>query len=237
MALLAAAALTITTAAHADIVLLNPGPPINSFVDLGAQGFGNAPRLLTLQTNTVETGNVTPVDAVHNDAISGADKSTTPTIAQAGWTSGATVGIGFNSDQTGQTGVTMQSLTLTIYSGTTAVGSFNLAPVPLQFAASDLKLEPGNGNAVFDFKLDAAQQAQFDAILAQSGSAAFFIGLGAQLGCPAASATCQPSNDGPDTFLAFAQAGQQVVPLPSAMWLFGSGLAGLIALSRKRKAA
>ena len=105
--------------ARADIVLLGANPAA-VFVDLGAQGFGNAPRMLTLQTNTVETGNVTPVDVVHGDAVSGANKSTTPTLSTLGWTSGDQVGIGFNSDQSGQTGLTMQSLTLTIFNGTPA---------------------------------------------------------------------------------------------------------------------
>src|SRR5262249_40911712 len=123
-------------AANADLILVQvgaggvvtPAPTVAaSFTDITAQGFGNAPRLLTLQTNTIETGNVTPIDVVHGDAVPGANKSTTPTLATLGWTSGANVGIGFNSDQSGQTGITMQSLVLTIFNGTTAVGSFSLA--------------------------------------------------------------------------------------------------------------
>jgi len=110
--------------ARADIVLVG-ADPASSFVDLGAQGFGNAPRMLTLQTNGVETGNVTPIDVVHGDAVFGANKSTTPTLSALGWTSGAQVGIGFNSDQSGQTFITMQSLTLTIFNGTTSVGSYD----------------------------------------------------------------------------------------------------------------
>src|SRR5438309_5811486 len=80
--------------AHADLVL-TPGPtPAASFVNLGAQGFGNAPRMLTLQTNTFESGSVTPINVVHDDAVSGTDKSSTPTLSTLGWTSGANVGIG-----------------------------------------------------------------------------------------------------------------------------------------------
>src|SRR5262245_26486932 len=184
-------------AANADLILVGPNPipggfpvpvstPAASFTDLGAQGFGAAPRMLTLQTNGIETGNVTPVDVVHGDAVPGANKSTTPTLAALGWDSGIRVGIGFNSDQSGQTGITMQSLTLTIFNGTTSVGSFNLASslTPLTFTAADLALQQGNGNAVFDFGLNAAQQAQFNAILAQPGSSGFFAGLSSQLGCP-----------------------------------------------------
>src|SRR5262245_35824515 len=190
--------------AQASLILIQPnGQPsatvAGSFTDIGAQGFGSAPRLLTLQTNTVETGNVTPVDVVHGDAVPGANKSTTPTLATLTWNSGAAVGIGFNSDQSGQTGITMQSLTLTIFNGTTAVGSFSLLPslAPLTFTAADLALQQGNGNAVFNFGLNAAEQAQFNAILAMPGSSGFFAGLSSQLGCPAgAPAGCLVSNDG-----------------------------------------
>src|SRR5262249_39306465 len=160
----------------------------------------NAPRLLTLQTNTVETGSVTPVDVVNGDAVPGANKSTTPTLATLGWNLGTQVGIGFNSDQSGGTGITMQSLTLTIFNGTTSVGSFSLAPglAPITFTAADLALQQGNGTAVFNFGLTAPEQAQFNTIRAMAGSNGFFAGLSSTLGCPAgAPAGCLPSNDGP----------------------------------------
>jgi hypothetical protein len=185
----------------------------------------------------VETGNVTPVDVVHGGAVP--NKSTTPTLSALGWTSGAQVGIGFNSDQSGQTGITMQSLTLTIFNGTTAVGSFSLASsiTPLTFTAADLALQQGNGNAVFDFHLTAAEQTQFNTILAMAGSSGFFAGLSSQLGCPAgAPAGCLVSNDGPDSFVGFAQRGAvQVVPLPGALPLFVTGLVGLGLISWRRK--
>ena len=225
----------MSSVARADIVLVG-ATPAASFVDLGAQGFGNAPRMLTLQTNTVESGSVTPINVVNGDAVPGANKSTTPTLSALGWNSGANVGIGFNSDQSGQTGITMQSLTLTIYNGTTAVGSFNLAPslTPLTFTAADLALQPGNGSAVFDFKLTAAEQTAFNLILAMPGSSGFFAGLGSTLGCPAgAPAGCLPSNDGPDSFIGFAQT--SVVPLPGALPLFVTGLVGLGLLGRRRR--
>jgi hypothetical protein len=210
-----------SSVAWANLVLIH-GTPAASFTDITAQGFGNAPRMLTLQTNTVETGNVTPVDVVHGDAVPGANKSTTPTLSVLGWSSGAEVGIGFNSNQTGQSGITLQSLTLTIFNNTTAVGSFSLA-APVQFSAADLALQQGNGSAVFNFGLTAAEQIQFNTILAMAGSAGFFAGLSSQLGCPAgAPPDCQPSNDGADSFLGFRQS--IAVPEPTTIVFLGFGL-------------
>jgi len=235
--------------AKADLILVqnvggvtSPAPSIAaSFTDLGADGFGHDPRLLTMQTSTVETGSVTPVDLPQGDAVpnAGGNKSNTPTLSALGWTSGSQVGIGFNSDQTGQTGITMQSLVLTIYNGTTALASFPLLPslAPLQFTAADLALQQGNGNAVFNFGLNAAEQTQFNTLLAMSGSSGFFAGLASQLGCPAGSpVSCMPSNDGPDSFIGFAQAA--AVPGP----IVGAGVPGLVtatlglvALARRRR--
>ena len=153
-----------------------------------------------------------------------------------GWTSGANVGIGFNSNQTGGTGITLHTLTLTIYNGTTAVGSFSLAS-PITFTAADLALQQGNGNAVFDFGLDAAQQAQFNTLLATYGSG-FYAGLSSSLGCATgAPAGCLPSNDGADSFLAFAQSGGTPVPDGGmTLMLLGGALAGLETLRRKFQA-
>jgi hypothetical protein len=223
-------------AANADLVLINNTtnlpilPPTAtsaaaSFTDLGAQGFGAAPRLLTLQNPVnpnLETGSGTPVDVATGDAISGSNKTTTPTLATLGWTNGGQVGIGFNSDQTGGTGITLQALTLTIYNGTNAVGSFNLDPayVGFTFTQADLKLQQGNGNAVFAFGLTGAEQTQFNTILAMTGSSGFFAGVSSSLGCATPVPTgCQVPNDGPDTYVGFVR-----VPGP----VVGAGLPGLV---------
>lgn len=232
-------------AAHASLILVtSTGAPAatvaQSFTDLGAQGFGNAPRMLTLQTNVVETGSVTPVNVVNGDAIAGANKSNTPTLGALSWDSGAEVGIGFNSDQTGGNGITMQSLVLTIYAtnGTTVLGTFSLATAPITFTSTDLALQQGNGNAVFNFGLTAAEQTQFNAIVALAGSSGFYAGLSSQLGCPAgAPAGCLVSDDGPDSFIAFQQPGTQPpppLPEPSTLAVLGMGLLGLAVVTRRR---
>jgi hypothetical protein len=227
----------MSSVASANLVLIG-GTPEASFVDLGSQGFGAAPRLLTLQTNTVELGSGTPVDVANGDAVPGANKTTTPTLSTLGWTAGNKVGIGFNSDQSGGTGITMQSLVLTIFNGTTAVGSFSLAS-PITFSAVSLALQQGNGNAVFDFGLTPAEQTAFNTLIAMfGGGGSLRAGLLSQLGCPTGSpSSCLVSNDGPDSFVGFAQAGQPVVPLPGALPLFVTGLVGLgLLVRRKRKA-
>jgi hypothetical protein len=222
----AAAALLLSSGAHASLVLTG-GTPAASFVDLGAQGFGNAPRLLTLQTHPFESGSVTPVNVTHDDAVPGSDKSSTPTLLATGWNSGANVGIGFNADQTGgaSAGLTLDALVLTIFNGTTAIGSFSLNPAPVQFSASDLAMEQGNGSAIFNFGLTAAEQTAFNTIRAMAGSDGFFAGLSSSIGCDATNFTgcLHPADNGPDTFVAFSQA---VIPAPS----IGHGLPVLLAI-------
>ena len=232
------AILATASVAHANLVLVG-GTPDMSFVDLGAQGFGNAPRLLTIQaipaSLTIESGSVAPDGAdadsdpeVSGDAIAGANKSTTPTLTALEWTSGSEVGIGFNTTEN-NTGILLEQLTLTIYNGLAVAGSFSIA-APITFTAADLALQTGNGNGVFAFGLDAAQQVLFDAILAQAGSGNFLVGLSSTLGCQSGAADCS-SDGGPETFTGFKLSA--AVPDGGSMsMLLGMGLMGLAAVRR-----
>ena len=137
------AMLATASAARANLILIN-GTPSASFVDIGAQGFGNAPRMLTLQgqgSSDFESGAVIPVGGnavVSGDAESGSNKSNTPTLAALGWTDGSQVGLGFNatepSGNSPGAGVTLRTLEMTIFNGNTALSNpFSLAS-PITFS-------------------------------------------------------------------------------------------------------
>jgi hypothetical protein len=196
------------------------------FRDLGGTGFGVAPRLLTLQDNVFESG-ATVAGAGGStilvpDAISGADKSLVYSVGALGWTSGGAVGIGLDTDEIGATtGLTFNTLVLTLYnSAGVALGSFS-GDGPVFIPQALLDFQQGNGNSVFDIRLDAAQQAQYNAIInnpANGGVNNIFEGLSASFGCVTPAIGCGPSTDGPESFLAF------VVPGP----IVGAGLPGLV---------
>jgi hypothetical protein len=218
-----------------------------TFADLGGTGFGVAPRLLTLQNDPNESGgtvagaggttifvNGSPTGPVctsngtcTNGTRTGTNESLVYNLAALGWTSGAEVGIGLDTNQTANpTGpLLFKTLDLTLYSSTGAVlGTFS-GDGPVLITQQQLADQQGNGNSVFNIKLDAAQQAQFDTILAANGGAAnIFEGLNASFGCTITVGTScvGQSVDGAESFLAFRQS---AVPGPIA----GAGIPGLIA--------
>jgi hypothetical protein len=217
-ALLAGTALA-TVPANATLVLSNL-----IFADLGGTGFGVAPRLLTLQNNVFETG-ATVAGPGGTTIITGPDatnQSNVFSVGALGWTSGALVGIGLDTNEIGATeGLTFNTLVLTLYnSAGVALGSFS-GDGPVFISQALLAAQQGNGNSVFDIRLDAPQQAQYNAIInnpANGGVNNIFEGLSASFGCVVVAPGCGPSSDGADSFLAFQ------VPGPIA----GAGIPGLV---------
>jgi hypothetical protein len=227
-----------------------------TFRDLGATGFGNAPRLLTIQNNGFEAGGTvagaggttlftgpdgsacTAATCPVHQPSTGANESLVYNVGALGWTSGVNVGIGLDTNEIGSTaGLTFDTLVLTLYNSTgTVLGSF-AGDGPVFISQTLLAQQQGNGNSVFDIRLDAAQQAQYDAILAANGGAFnVFEGLSASFGCVTPAVGCGPSTDGAESFLAF-----QAVPGPIAgagiPGLFALGMAGLAWFRRKRRVA
>jgi hypothetical protein len=211
------------------------------FRDLGGTGFGVAPRLLTLQNNVFETGG-TVAGPGGTTIITGPDatnQSNVFSVGALGWTSGASVGIGLDTNEIGSTeGLTFNTLVLTLYnSAGVALGSFS-GDGPVFISQLLLSFQQGNGNSVFDIRLDAAQQAQYDAIInnpANGGVNNIFEGLSASFGCVVVAPGCGPSSDGADSFLAFVVPGPIVGAGIPGLLTAGFGLLGLNFWRRRRR--
>jgi hypothetical protein len=226
--------------------------------------------MLTLQSTGTETSQVgasvpTAIDPdqATGQAIVGDNKTEARTLGELGWIGASQFAIAYDSDQSGSTGITLNELTLNLYNvaGDTIIFSASLddALKPIQYTVADLALQQGNGNGLFIFVLDTVERAALNAVLLTYTPAQRLllqVGLFASEGCGTGvntSASCQESNDGPDTFVAVV-AGTPIInpncvdpqlceenppgtPIPGAVWLFGGGL-GLVAMlggRRKRK--
>jgi hypothetical protein len=230
--------------AQADLVF-------GGIVDLGAQGFGNAPRLLTLQgqgNNTTESGVVT----VSGGAVSGGagagipdatvfsgngvtnaggdevapftdnQKFNVPTLSSLNWNSADDVKIIFNATEPSGDGANITDVTLKFYSGDTVIAAIDGSH---DFADTIV----GNGTSGFLFTVDAVQQAHLAAAvfgLANSGD--FRIAL---------ESTISGISGGPESFSAVV-AVAPAVPEPSTWAMMLLGFAGLAAATyRRRKTA
>jgi hypothetical protein len=241
--LLAASMLTaLALPAQAHFVLAD-----ETFADLGGTGFGVLPRLLTLQNSPNESGAVvsnggtqgflSPVtfSGLNDTTLSGTscnsngtcnggglsvNESNLVNIATFGWTSGANVGIGLDTNQPGSTtGLMFNNLVLKIYDAAgNTVGSFG-STNPVLITNEQLADQQGNGNSVFDLRLSLDEQAQFTAMLA-ANPGNLFAGLAASFGCTPTGCAGN-SFDGAESFLGF---NTQAVPGP----IVGAGIPGLV---------
>src|SRR4051812_43060140 len=177
-AILLAGTAFATLPAQAEFVL-----SANTFSELGGTGFGVAPRLLTLQNSPNQNGAV--ISQGGNQAFLSPVTITGDTVVGVGcnsngncdgglrvnesslvnvtnlWTSGAQVGVGLDTNQTGSTGALLFSgLLLNIYNATGALlGAFG-SNSPVLISEEQLALQQGNGNSVFNLLLNTTEQAQ-----------------------------------------------------------------------------
>lgn len=184
---LAAAAFALPQVASASLVY-------DSSIRLTAQGFGNAPRDLTLQATgqqTTESGAVgvsstggitfgTPIPdasvfqgngvttvsgtAAMPSPLADDQKYGIPTTGSLGITSASQIGVLFNATEPGGDSINVTDLTLKFYGAT---GNLLGAIDGQQNFGSS---EPGNGVAGFVFVVDNAQQSFVNGLLAQGGA-------------------------------------------------------------------
>jgi hypothetical protein len=223
----------------ADIVLTGP-------IDYG-HGFGNAPRMLTVQStgNTpAESGCVgfaggsmsvgtTGCSGMGAFAPAGGDepnphgsfpKFNAPTLGSLGYTNASQIQILFDATEPGSTtSLTMNQLVLKIYSPTGKLLMVNTLVSP------GLVLDPtveGNGRFDYGFALNAAGIA-----LANS---AIFGTAGYQNDVITLESTMSSVHGGPESFVAAAVIGGSTVPEPAGVLMISTGLLGLLALSRRK---
>ncbi len=214
-----------------------------------AQGFGTAPRALSLQgSGTTESGGVgvaigggivvgsTIADAsvfqpngVSNqngtadlvNPLNDNQKYGIPSAGSLGITSANQIGILFNATEPSGNSANVTDVTLKLYTG----GGVFLGAIDggFNFASSN----PGNGVAGFTFVVEASQQAQVNSWLLTGGAATIF----------ALEATVADVAGGPETFLIYNLAATPpvVVPLPGTIALFGLGLAALVGRKISKK--
>jgi len=214
--------------------------------NLQAYGFGAAPSILTLQRDVLERGCVVPTSGgfstncgpsgytdLDGSLVSGLNKYAAPTLADLGVTSYSSLAILFNVNETGSSPqVTLQNLTLTLYSGTTQLYRFDLEGGPVDLT----DIAQGQGSAGFVIRISP------DQLVGLAFNNALRVGLAAEIGCTSvagcSSAGQYATDDGAESFTIVDLGGPpQEIPEPGTAALLGGGLIALAWFLRRRKAS
>ena len=242
---LAVAAFAIPQIASASLVY-------DASIQAPAQGFGNAPRDLTLQATGqtgFESGSVSVSSdgtIIFGDAISssqvymgnGVSNSSSldampspladdqkygiPTVGSLGITSADQIAVLFNAVEPSGNSINLADVTLKFFSSTGTL----LGAIDGQYNFENSFA--GNGVAGFTFVVDAVQQSYVNELLALGGTATRL----------ALEASIENFDGGPETFLIYKIGSEGPVPPasipePGTVALLGLGLFGFVAARRK----
>lgn len=239
----ASALVGVSAGANADLIQ-------NGELDIAAQGFGNAHRLLTISsqgsttfesgaigvasgaivalTTGIDDGLVFSGNGVQNaggdtvNPLNDTLKHGIPTLGSLNWTSGVNVNLLFNATEPGGDGLSITDVTLKFYDGDSVI-----AAIDGNFAYADTLT--GNGSAGFLISVDVAQQTYLDnTVFNQSGFSDFRIAL---------ESTITGVAGGPESFSAVETLPHvTTVPEPETylMMLTGLGLIGFVGARRTK---
>lgn len=243
-AALATAIVGAVAPARADLVYLGE-------TNLGAQGFGSASRLLTIQNTGTESGAIGVLNGAivaltpgiaNGSVFSGngitnaggntvnpltGDKFSIPTLGSLNWANASQVQIVFNAAEPGGggSGLNITDLTLKFYNGNTVIAAIDGS----QAFASTV---PGVGNSGYLFGVDAAQQTFLNStVFNQVGASGFRIAL---------ESTITGAGGGPESFSAVLGPPPEVVTaVPEIstwlMMMIGFAAVGFAAYRRTTK--
>ena len=241
VAALAVVALALPAAANAALVY-------DSTITASGQGFGNAPRLLTIQgggsgcvkvggAGATLVGGTGACDGTLYNNLGGHEanpltdnqKFGIPTVGSLGWASAADIGLLFNAVEPGaanKSGINFDDVTLKFYSGTSLIAQINGS---YKFPTTD----QGNGSAGLVFVADQASQSYLkQTVFDQHNFDKFRIALESSL---------SKADGGPDSWSAvnLERTPTGAIPEPAtwAMMIAGFGLIGSVLRRRRGKLA